>query len=71
MFWKHIASWSEGKWEWEGKERGGENKGKFKGGEGRVKMELLQLQLVLYVVFRKKIEMAKERLHTLPAFHPL
>lgn len=34
-------------------------------------MELLQLQLVLYVVFRKKIEMAKERLHTLPAFHPL
>ena len=26
MFWKHIASWSEGKWEWEGKERGGEGK---------------------------------------------
>ena len=58
----------------EGKGRGGEGRGeqgKFEGGEGRVKMELLQLQLVLYVVFRKKIEMAKERLHTLPAFHPL
>lgn len=57
MFWKHIASWSEGKWEWEGKERKGEGRGeqgKFEGGEGRVKMELLQLQLVLYVVvFRK------------------
>ena len=44
-----------------GEGRGGENKGKFKGGEGRVKMELLQLQLVLYVVvFRKKLKWPKK-----------
>lgn len=48
----------------EGKERGGEGRGeqgKFEGGEGRVKMELLQLQLVLYVVvFRKKLKWPKK-----------